>query len=143
MANSDAEIRASIKAEVVAVAPLALVFDYWPLGVRENEWPGVMRSAADDGKAHAWIITRRSMETQRKVGAGSHVTKKPTYFLMFFHWYDEGSTGLSESLFSAEIDAVVDGVSSDAGVQVPLIDLGPFGTEHLHFAVLELTRTNC
>lgn len=141
MADSDATVRAAIAAEIVAAAPDSVVFPFWPLGLKESEWPALLRSDEDAGKVRAWTITRRSLETEKALSGAKR--RHATYLLLFFHWYDERDGGASENSFSAEVDAIVDGVSSDAGVQVVLIDIAAFGTEQLHYAVCELTRTIC
>jgi len=137
--ESDATIKAAVRVEIVAVAPLATVFDINPLGRQDGEWPGILRSEADQGRAHAWIITRKAIEVRRSLSQAKQL--KPTYALLGFHWYDDRLG--SEALFNAELDAVVQAVTSDAGVQVTTIDVGPFGAEHLHFAVCEFTKTVC
>ena len=148
MAQTDAQVRADLAAAISAVATDSVVFDYWPLGFQIAEWPAMLRSLADSDKVRAWVMTRRSIVTERLPGSLSR--KISTYAIWFFHYFHAGDDtvpgGDSEDSFSAELDAVINALSGEGrgeGLQVPIIDILPFGAELLHVAQCEIVVTVC
>ena len=143
MTPNDSQIREQLRAQIQTVAPLAVVFPRWELGYNPVEWPGLLRSPNDDGKAHGWVITRR-----RNSGKKNHrrcVDRDWAYAIWGFHYYLTGNDATnSEDLFSAECDAVADTLDKDLELALPKLqlieavdfqfDLFGFGSEMLHLA---------
>ena len=143
MTPNDSQIRESLRALIQAAAPLALVFPRWELGYNPVEWPGLIRSSNDAGRAHGWVITRR-----RNNGKKDHkrcVKRDWAYAVWGFHYYLTGDDALnSEDLFSAECDAVAETLDKDLETAQPELqiiepvdcqfDLYGFGGEMLHVA---------
>jgi len=144
VAQTDAQVRASLAAKISVAAPNSVVFDYWPLGFQIADWPGILRSDGDSGRVRAWSVTRRVIITERLPGSLSR--KKSTYAIWFFHYHDDTTASASEDSFSAELDVVINALSAEGsgeGLQVPVIDLFPFGSELLHVAQCEIVVTVC
>ena len=151
MTYTEAQVRASIKDVIQAAAPNAVIYPWWILGHKENHWPGLLRSSADDNKVHGYVITRSSNEGTE---TGSRCVRRYwSYELWGFHYYETGnSTSNTDLTFNAEIDAITDSFDQITELALPLqrrqvpkwiIDLGLYGGELLHFAVGSLTIEAC
>lgn len=149
---SDDDIRAAIKAVIVGAAPIAVVAGRWILKFEQAQWPGLLKSTADNGRTHGYVITRIRNGPGNVVGIGRR-KRFWRYSIMGIHYYDTGTDAAnSEKLFKAEIDAIT--AAFDAGpvagtrqVQEELIDwqedLKPYGTEFCHVAMATLVVEPC
>lgn len=141
---SDKDVRAAIKAVIAAAAPNAVVAGRWVLKFEPAQWPGLLKSSADSGRTHGYVITRSRTGPASLLGVG-RVKRLWAYTILGLHYYETGTdTTNSEDLFKAEIDAIV--AALDAGsiagtkqVTEELVffqeDLKQYGTEFVHVAL--------
>jgi hypothetical protein len=124
---SDDDVRIAIKARIVLKAPLAVVKHRWELKFDPTQWPGLLRSPADQGRTHGYVITRVNNRGRRQ-GVG-RVARFWTYRIMALHYYDTGTDSVnSEKLFKAELDAIVanfdanGNISNETGILAMLLE---------------------
>lgn len=148
---TDNQIRTAIEGVITTAAPLAVVYPWWVLGVKQDMWPGLMRSSADSDRVHGYVITRAQDAGVEK--AMRCVERKWSYDIWALHYYQTGTrAGNSDLTFNAELDAIsaaLDDVSTlDAALKRRspinwMIDLNVYGGELLHFAVGSITIDPC
>ncbi len=152
MTPSDKQIREGITSLIQAAAPLSVAFPRWILGYVPADWPGLLRSPADDKRTHGWVTTQRGDDGTKK---GQSCTNRDyTYAVWGFYFYETGSDSLnSEDLFSAEREAVVKTLDDDLPLLLPQLsiitpisfqyDLYGFGGELVHVAQGRLVVRPC
>ena len=151
MTYTESDVRSAIESLIQTAAPNAVVFPWWVLGYQRDVWPGLLRSDADGGKVHGYVITR-SMSDGTETGMRC-VRRYWSYEIWGFHYYATGNkTSNTDLTFNAEFDAITtafDDVSTLAASlqrrQPPKwnVDLGVYGGELLHFAVGTITIEAC
>lgn len=148
---SDEDIRTAIAGVITTAAPLAVVFPWWVLGVKQDMWPGMLRSSQDSDRVHGYVITRTADEG-REV-AMRCVERAWSYDIWAIHYYQTGTSAANTDLtFNEELDTITaafDNVASLANAlkrRSPIrwtIDLNVYGGELLHFAVGQITFDPC
>ena len=148
---TDAQIRTAIEGVITTAAPLAVVFPWWALGVKQDMWPGMLRSSADSNRVHGYVITRTSDEG-REV-AMRCVERTWSYDIWGLHYYQTGTKASNSDLtFQAELDAITTAFDDVANLTAALkrrspirwtIDLNIYGGELMHFAVGQITIDPC
>lgn len=141
---TESQIRTAIASVITTAAPNAIVFPWFVLGHDQNEWPGLLISAADGNKPHGYVITRTQTEGERK--NPQCVTRTFSYDIWAFHWYDDASTSAANSdlAFNTELDAICNAFINATTLPAELqrveeelsfrVDLDIFGGELLHYA---------
>lgn len=151
MTYTDAQVRTAIEGVIQTAASSAVVYPWWVLGVKQDMWPGILRSSSDSNRVHAYVFTRSAnLGTEKAMRC---VERTWSYDLWAFHYYSTGTrTANSDLTFNAELNAIADAfddVSTLANAlkrREPIrwtIDLNVYGGELLHFAVGQLTIEAC
>lgn len=148
---SDQQIRTALEGIITTAAPLAVVYPWWVLGVKQDMWPGLMRSSSDSDRVHGYVITRAQDEGVEK--AMRCVNRSWSYDIWALHYYQTGNRIANSDLtFNTELDLIT--AALDDIVTVPnelkrrqpirwTIDLNVYGGELLHFAVGSITIDPC
>ena len=154
MTFTEAQMREDIEGEIIAAAPVAVVFPWWALGGDDRTWPGKLISAADGDRVHGYVITRRRTFAERANPAC--VRRFFTYQIRGLRFYETGDREANSDLtYNAELDAIcarfankntlpksikriVDGSELDFR-----IDLDVFGGQLLHRSLGEITFEQC
>lgn len=148
---SDQQIRTALEGIITTAAPLAVVYPWWVLGVKQDMWPGLMRSSLDSDRVHGYVITRAQDEGVEK--AMRCVNRSWSYDIWALHYYQTGNrTANSDLTFNTELDLITSALDDIATVPNELkrrqpirwtIDLNVYGGELLHFAVGSITIDPC
>jgi len=148
---TDLDIRTALESVITTAAPLAVVYPWWVLGVKQDMWPGLLRSSTDSDRVHGYVITR-TQDAGREV-AMRCVERDWSYDIWALHYYQTGNKAANSDLtFNTELDAItaaLDDVASLANAlkrRQPIrwaIDLNVYGGELLHFAVGSITIDPC
>jgi len=148
---TDAQIRTAVESVITTAAPLAVVFPWWALGIKQDMWPGSLRSASDSNRVHGYVITRTADEG-REV-AMRCVERTWSYDVWGLHYHATGNkTANSDLSFNLELDAITAAFDDVATLPAALkrrspirwtIDLNVYGGELLHFAVGQITIDPC
>lgn len=154
MAFTEAQMRAAIEAEIIAAAPLSVVFPWWVLGGDENQWPGKLISPFDSDRVHGYVITRRRVFGVRE--NPNCVRQFFTYQIRGLRFYDDGNrTANSDLTYNAELDAIcarfankstlppaIKRIAEDSELDFR-IDLDWYGAQLLHRSIGEITFEQC
>lgn len=153
---TEAQMREAIETEIVAAAPLAVVFPWWVLDGEENEWPAKLVSSSDSDRVHGYVITRRGTRTQRE--NPNCVRRFFTYQIRGLRYYETGTrTSNSDLAYNAELDAICARFANKNRVDLPQAikriaadseldfraDLKIVGGQLLHIALGEITIEQC
>lgn len=154
MAFTEAQMREAIEAEIVAAAPLAVVYSWWYLGGDENQWPAKLVSAADSDRVHGYVITRRRTFAERE--QPNCVRRFFTYQIRGLRFYESGTRAANSDLtYNAELDAICARFANrttlprainritEGGELDFRIDLNWLGGELLHLSLGEITIEQC
>lgn len=155
MPFTEAQMREAIEAEIIAAAPLAVVWPFWALGGDERLWPGKLVSVADENRVHGYVITRR--ETRAERAQPNCVRRFFTYQIRGLRWYDEKGTRTANSdlVYNAELDAICARFANKSTLPQAIrriaenselnftVDLNLYGGELLHRAVGQITIEQC
>lgn len=151
MTYTDAQVRTAIAGVIQTAASSAVVYPWWVLGVKQDMWPGILRSSSDSNRVHAYVFTR-SDNTGIEKGMRC-VERIWTYDIWGFHYYLTGTSSSNSDLtFNAELNAICDAFDDVSTIADALkrrqpprftIDLNVYGGELLHFAVGQLTIEAC
>lgn len=140
----------AIAEQVAIAAPKAKVWPFWVLNADLSSWPAVMRSEADQGRAHGWCITRRMALVEEQMS--NHVLIRPTYYLWGVHYrFQDQIEGNTDWIFNDEIDGLISQfaknlnplINTTEGLQVDLIGLRNTGAELVHIAQARLELEIC
>jgi hypothetical protein len=114
---SDDDVRNGVAAIIAATAPLAKVAGRWILRFEPGQWPGLLKSPADNDRTHGYVITRVENDGRRE-GIGK--TKRLwTYRIFALHYYETGTDASnSEKKFKAELDAVTEALDNATMIAV-------------------------
>jgi hypothetical protein len=134
---TDSRIRASLKSLLNTIAPTSRVVPRWILDFKKEDWAGVVRGLAENGKVDGWLITRTAMRS-KQTGL-NHWSYEWDYDLWYFKSYALGTaTANSEYELNAMLETAIttfelnetlgfnaetDGVDKHNGLQVRNIDL--------------------
>lgn len=151
MTYTDAQVRAQIASVISAAASSAVVFPWWVLGVKQDMWPGMLRSSSDSNRVHAYVFTRSADQaTEESMRCVRHDW---IYDLWAFHYYSTGtSASNSDFTFNAELDAISAAFDDVSSLHAALkrrqpitwrVDLQVYGGELMHFAVGQLRIEAC
>lgn len=154
MAFTEAQMRAAIETEIIAAAPLSVVWSYWALGGDESQWPGKLVSAADGDRVHGYVITRRRTFADRE--QPNCVRRFFTYQIRGLRYYETGTRAANSDLtYNAELDAIcarfanrttlpkaINRIAEDGELDFR-IDLDIYGGELLHRSIGEITIEQC
>ena len=102
---TDQQIRSEIETVIKTAAPLAIVYPWWVLGVRQDMWPALLRSSSDGDRVHGYVITRAKDDGREK--SMRCVVRNWTYDIYAAHYYATGNKTTNTDLtFNAEIDLI-------------------------------------
>ena len=151
MTYTDEQIRTDIESVITTAAPLAVVYPWWVLGLKEDMWVAAMRSPLDNDRVHAYTFTRTRSDGMEK--SMRCVERQWSYDIWALHYYSTGKkTANTDLLFNAELDAITEAFDNVSGLPIRLQrrqplqwsqDLGIYGGEMLHFAIGLLTVEVC
>lgn len=147
---TESQMRLDIETQIIAAAPLAVVFPWWALGEDESQWPGKLISSADGDQVHGYVITRRRAFAER-VNPGC-VRNFFTYQIRGLRFYETGTrTANSDLTYNAELDAICARFANKNTLPTSIkrivegqeldfrIDLNIFGGQLLHRSIGEIT----
>lgn len=151
---TDAQVRGAIRDHIeAAFGSDTRVLTRWRLALSAQDWKGVVRSLASDGKVDGWVITRKSATTETEGIGGSRFCRKWTYALWYFKQINDGTDeDNSELHLNAALDLLManleddpqlgfnesgDGMVQDHdGLQIVNIDTV---NDQYHYVIAELT----
>ncbi len=114
MVPSDDQMKDEIKAILQIADPLGVVLKEFVLEVMSGENPNVIRSAADGGRVHGWMIGSGKQENKRQgnprfqdatIQTSFRIDSTLHYRLWFLHYYQ---LGVSSTLFQTILDKAVE-----------------------------------
>lgn len=154
MAFTEAQMREAIETEIIAAAPLSVVYSWWILGGDENQWPAKLVSVNDSNRVHGYVITRRRTFADRENPAC--VRRFFTYQIRGLRFYESGTrTSNSDLTYNAELDAIcarfankntlpkaISRIADESELDFR-VDLNWLGGELLHLSLGEITIEQC